>query len=74
VLGIPRGAVPMAKIIADRLGGEVGVVLVRKLGAPGNPQYAIGAVDESGWAYVTGAAERAGATPRYIEVVRLLSA
>jgi predicted phosphoribosyltransferase len=35
VLGIPRGGVPMARVIADRLGGEVEVVLVRKLGAPG---------------------------------------
>jgi predicted phosphoribosyltransferase len=40
----------MAKIIADRLGGEVDVVLVHKLGAPGNPEYAIGAVDE--WGHV----------------------
>ena len=31
VLAIPRGAVPMAKIIADALGGEMDVVLVRKL-------------------------------------------
>ena len=45
VLAIPRGAVPMAKIIADELGGEVDVVLVRKLRAPGNPEFAIGAVD-----------------------------
>jgi len=67
VLGIPRGAVPMAKIIAGKLGGEADVVLVRKLRAPGNPEYAIGAVDESGWAYVTAVAERAGATPEYIE-------
>ena len=36
VLAIPRGAVPMAHIIAERLGGEFDVVLVRKLGAPGN--------------------------------------
>ena len=36
------------KSIADRLGGEVDVVLVRKLGAPSNPEFAIGAVDESG--------------------------
>lgn len=48
VLAIPRGAVPMAKIIAESLGGEVDVVLVRKLCAPSNPEYAIGAVDESG--------------------------
>jgi predicted phosphoribosyltransferase len=48
VLGIPRGAVPMAKIIADTLKGELDVVLVRKLGYPGQPELAIGAVDESG--------------------------
>jgi predicted phosphoribosyltransferase len=48
VLGIPRGAVPMAKIIADGLGGELDVVLVRKLGYPGQPELAIGAVDETG--------------------------
>lgn len=48
VLAIPRGAVPMAKIIADELGGELDVVLVRKLGHPLQPELAIGAVDESG--------------------------
>ncbi len=48
VLGIPRGAVPMAKIIAHALGGELDVVLVRKLGHPSQPELAIGAIDESG--------------------------
>jgi predicted phosphoribosyltransferase len=48
VLGIPRGAVPMAKIIADALRGELDVVLVRKLGHPDHPELAIGAIDESG--------------------------
>ena len=48
VLGIPRGAVPMAKIIADALGGELDVVLVRKLGHPLQPELAIGAIDENG--------------------------
>lgn len=48
VLAIPRGAVPMAKIIADSLGGELDVVLVHKLGAPGQPELAIGAIDEDG--------------------------
>ena len=48
ILAIPRGAVPMGRLIADALGGELDVVLVRKLGAPGNPEYAIGAVDERG--------------------------
>jgi putative phosphoribosyl transferase len=48
ILGIPRGAVPMAKVMAERLDGELDVVLVHKLGAPGNPEYAIGAVSEDG--------------------------
>lgn len=48
VLAIPRGAVPMARLIADALGGELDTVLVHKLGAPGNPEYAIGAVSADG--------------------------
>lgn len=48
VLAIPRGAVPMGRVIADALGGELDVVLVRKLGSPFNPEFAIGAIDESG--------------------------
>ncbi|MCW3478566.1 phosphoribosyltransferase family protein [Neisseriaceae bacterium JH1-16] len=48
VLGIPRGAVPMAGLIADELGGELDVVLVRKLGAPFQPELALGAIDEAG--------------------------
>jgi predicted phosphoribosyltransferase len=53
ILAIPRGAVPMGKIIAHALGGELDVVLVRKLGAPGQPELAIGAVDETGYVYLT---------------------
>lgn len=67
VLAIPRGAVPMGKTIADALGGELDVVLVRKLGAPGNAEFAIGSMDESGWAYIGEYAAAAGATPAYIE-------
>lgn len=48
VLGVPRGAVPMARIVADALGGDLDVVLVRKLRAPGQPELAIGAIDENG--------------------------
>jgi len=48
VLAIPRGAIHMAEIIADVLGGELDVVLVHKLGAPGQPELAIGAIDEAG--------------------------
>ena len=45
ILAIPRGAVPMAKLIAQQLKGEMDVVLVRKLRAPGNPEFAIGSID-----------------------------
>ena len=48
VLGVPRGAVPMAQIIAEALGGDLDVVLVRKLRAEGQPELAIGAIDEAG--------------------------
>ena len=67
VLGIPRGAVPMAKIIADALEGEVDVVLVRKLRAPANPEFAIGAVDETGWTYLGDYASQVAGSPQYIE-------
>jgi len=66
VLAIPRGAVSMAKIIADKLDGVFDVVLVRKLCAPGNPEFAIGSVDESGWTYIADHAASAGADSEYI--------
>lgn len=53
VLGVPRGAMPMAKIIADALGGDLDVVLVRKLGHPAQPEFAIGSVDETGSTFLT---------------------
>jgi predicted phosphoribosyltransferase len=52
VLAIPRGAVPMGAHLARALDGDLDVVLVRKLGAPGNPELAIGAVAEDGWTYI----------------------
>jgi putative phosphoribosyl transferase len=48
VLGIPRGGVVVADEVARRLGGGLDVVLVRKVGAPGNPEFALGAVGERG--------------------------
>lgn len=67
VLGIPRGAVPMARRIADALDGELDVVLVRKLRAPGNPEYAIGAIDESGWSFLTSESTWVQPSPEYLE-------
>jgi predicted phosphoribosyltransferase len=67
VLAIPRGAVPMGRIVSDALDGELDVVLVRKLGAPGNPELAIGAVDERGVAILADHAAWTGADDAYID-------
>ncbi len=48
VLGLPRGGVVVAAEVARHLGAELDVILTRKIGAPGNPEYAIGAVAEGG--------------------------
>jgi len=70
VLGIPRGAVVMACVIARELRGEVDVALVHKLRAPHQPELAIGAVDEAGNIALESFAAEAGATERYIQSER----
>jgi putative phosphoribosyl transferase len=45
VLGIPRGGVVVGRAIATELHLPLGICPVRKLGAPGNPELAVGAVD-----------------------------
>jgi len=67
VLAIPRGAVPMGRIIADRLGGDLDVVLVRKLRSPFNREFAIGAIDESGAFELSAAAAYASGGRDYLE-------
>lgn len=57
----------MAKILAEELDGEVDVVLVHKLGAPGNPEYALGAVCESGEVLLRDSPNVDEAPPGYIE-------
>jgi len=48
VMGLPRGGVVVAAEVARALGGELDVLFVKKLGAPGNPELAIGAIGEDG--------------------------
>ena len=67
VLAIPRGGVPIGRIVADALDGELDVVLVRKLGAPDNPEFAIGAIDELGRISLGEYAQAAGANDAYVE-------
>ncbi|HKN07499.1 MAG TPA: phosphoribosyltransferase family protein [Thermoplasmata archaeon] len=48
VLALPRGGVPVAFEIAQRLNAPLDVLIVRKVGAPSNPEYGLGAVVEGG--------------------------
>jgi putative phosphoribosyl transferase len=46
VLGIPRGGVAVAAVVAERLEAPLDVIIPRKIGAPGNPELGLGAVAE----------------------------
>jgi len=48
VLAIPRGGLPVGRAVADSLDAPLDIVAARKLGAPGNPELAIGAVASDG--------------------------
>jgi predicted phosphoribosyltransferase len=48
VVGLPRGGVPVAEEVATALGAPLEILSVRKLGAPHNPEYGIGAIAEDG--------------------------
>ena len=52
VLGIPRGGVVVADIVANKLSCHFDIVIPRKLGAPHNEEVAIGAVMEDGTTYL----------------------
>lgn len=61
----------MAAIIAEELRGDLDVVLVHKLGAPGQPELAIGAVDESGHLTLDEWGAGSGIDPETIERERV---
>ena len=48
VLGLPRGGVPVAKTLADDVGGDLDILIVRKLGVPWQRELAFGALGEGG--------------------------
>lgn len=71
VLGIPRGGVIIAREIARVIDGQVDMVVARKIGAPGNPELAIGAVSEDGRCFIDKrVAEWTGGSEEYIEQER----
>lgn len=59
IVGIPRGGVPVAAEVASALQAPLDVTVVRKVGAPQNPEYAIGALAEGGVRVFSDAAVRA---------------
>ena len=80
VLGVPRGGVAVAVEVAHRLQAPLDVVIVRKVGAPGNPEFAAGAVDLDGRIYPNHEAPvseewlREAAVPEHTEALRRLDA
>ena len=48
VIGLPRGGVVVAAEVARTLDAPLDIAIVRKVGAPGNPELAVGAVGEGG--------------------------
>ncbi|KKT59357.1 MAG: hypothetical protein UW54_C0028G0012 [Parcubacteria group bacterium GW2011_GWC1_44_26] len=63
VLALPRGGVVIGKEVAQALGLPLDIIVTRKIGAPGNDEYAIGAIDITG-AGVWNEAERAYVNPQ----------
>ncbi|TYL38560.1 phosphoribosyltransferase [Natronococcus pandeyae] len=71
VLGIPRGALPVARPVADALEADLDVVVARKMGAPNNPELAIGAVASDGSVWQNEELiDRLGVSESYLEDVR----
>ena len=78
VLAIPRGGVPVAAVLADALDAPLDVLVAHKIGAPGEPELAVGAVASDGtavmepWAREVGLADDAafGAAAR-VELARV---
>jgi putative phosphoribosyl transferase len=52
VLGIPRGGVAVAKVIAQKIEADLDIVLSRKLGTPGQSELAMGAIAENGQVFL----------------------
>ncbi|SEF76371.1 erythromycin esterase family protein [Jhaorihella thermophila] len=73
VLALPRGGVPVAAEVAEALGAPLDLVLVRKIGAPQNPEVALGAIvegDPPEMVLNEDVMRRSGATQDYLRAER----
>jgi putative phosphoribosyl transferase len=48
VLALPRGGVPVAARVAETIGGDLDLIMARKITSPGRPEYGVGAIAEDG--------------------------
>ena len=68
ILGMPRGGVVVAREVAEALDAPLDIVVTRKIGAPGEPEFALGAVTQEGDVMVDRrAADLVGATAEYLQ-------
>jgi predicted phosphoribosyltransferase len=68
VLGMPRGGVVVAKEVAKALDAPLDIVVTKKLGAPGEPEFALGAVTQEGDVIIDNrAVEAVGASSEYLK-------
>jgi len=68
VVALPRGGVPVGFEVAQALGTPLDILAVRKLGAPGNREFAVGAIVEDGTALLDRAtARRVGLTSKALD-------
>ncbi|MBL1076190.1 phosphoribosyltransferase [Nocardia sp. 2] len=73
VLGLPRGGVPVAVAVREVIGGELDIMLVRKLGVPWQPELAMGAIGEDGVRVLNDdVVEHTGVTPDQIAAIEEL--
>ena len=70
VIALARGGVPIAYEVAKTLKIPMDVLVVRKIGAPGNPEYGIGAVTENDFFYINStSAASTGTTPADLDLM-----
>lgn len=70
ILGLPRGGVPVAAQVAQALDAPLDVIVVRKLGAPLNEEFAIGAIGDGVEVLNTETIRSLGVTPEQLQRVR----